>query len=87
MVLTFLTEISSRIHEGYTVCNECMVYAVILIIKVNVFHSLQVEGSSDPSAQSVPPSQNQCAGIQRPFVQRNSFWVHVDVAKGAGQIL
>lgn len=62
-------------------------YAVILIMKVYAFNLLQVEGSSDPSGQSVPPSQYQWAGIQRPFEQRNSFWVHVDVAGEAKQIL
>lgn len=46
-----------------------------------MFNSLQVEGSSEPSAQSVPSSQYQCAGIQRPFEHRNSLWEHVEVAE------
>lgn len=46
-----------------------------------VSYLLQVVGSSEPSLQSVPPSQYQCPGIQRPLEQRNSFWEHVDVAE------
>lgn len=45
-----------------------------------LWYLLQEEGSSEPSAQSVPPSQYQWAGIQRPLEQRNSFWAHVEVA-------
>ena len=44
--------------------------------------SLQEEGSSEPSAQSGPPSQCQWAGIQRPLEQRNSLWEQVEVAGG-----
>lgn len=43
-------------------------------------HSLQERGSSEPSAQSAPPSQYQWAGMQRPLEQRNSVWEHVDAA-------
>lgn len=45
-----------------------------------VQHSLQERGSSEPSAQSAPPSQYQWEGMQRPLEQRNSVWEHVDVA-------
>lgn len=46
-----------------------------------VRHSLQERGSSEPSAQSAPPSQYQWAGMQRPLEQRNSLWEHVEAAR------
>ena len=70
--------------ENFSSTSEVIVKRVVLAVlclSVSV-HSPQEEGSSEPSVQSVPPSQYQCAGMQRPLEQRNSFCPQVDVAEG-----